>query len=445
MGRARDIEATLRELTPQVLGALVRHYGHFDACEDAVQDALLDATVAWTERGIPHSPRGWLITVASRRLTDQWRSDSARRRRETTAAAMEPAADLAPPPDGTDAAAADDSLALLFLCCHPALSPPSQVALTLRAVGGLSTAQIARAFLVPEATMAQRISRAKQQITAAGARFRMSEPERAQRLGAVLHVLYLVFNEGYVASSGPDPLRVELTDEAIRLVREVRRQLPDEGEVAGLLALMLLTDARRPARTRSDGGLVPLAEQDRSRWNRALITEGVALITETLAHARVGPFQIQAAIAAVHAEATDAPRTPTGHRSSRSTTCSPAPPRIPWCCSTGPSPPPWCTGPAPGWTCSPTWTATATCPVTTDCTPSAPIFWNRRATTWRRRPHSPRPPAGRPASPSSATCRPRPPGSPPTTPTDSGPGKRTRHEASQSRSGSSLARRSAVL
>ena len=257
----------------------------------------------------PHSPRGWLITVASRRLTDQWRSDSARRRRETTAAAMEPAADLAPPPDVPDAAAADDSLALLFLCCHPALSPPSQVALTLRAVGGLSTTQIARAFLVPEATMAQRISRAKQQITAAGARFRMPEPEHAQRLGAVLQVLYLVFNEGYIASSGPDPLRVELTDEAIRLVREVRRQLPDEGEVAGLLALMLLTDARRPARTRSDGRLVPLAEQDRSRWNRTLITEGVALITETLAHARVGPFQIQAAIAAVHAEATDAAET----------------------------------------------------------------------------------------------------------------------------------------
>jgi RNA polymerase sigma factor (sigma-70 family) len=306
MGRAGDIEATLRELTPQVLGALVRHYGHFDACEDAVQDALLDATVAWNERGIPHRPRGWLITVASRRLSDQWRSDSARRRRETTAAAMAPAADLTPPPDVTDAAAADDSLALLFLCCHPALSPPSQVALTLRAVGGLSTAQIARAFLVPAATMAQRISRAKQQITAAGAHFRMSEPEQAQRLGAVLQVLYLVFNEGYVASSGPDPLRVELTDEAIRLVREVRGQLPDEGEVAGLLALMLLTDARRPARTRSDGDLVPLAEQDRSRWNRALITEGVALITETLAHARVGPFQIQAAIAAVHAEATNA-------------------------------------------------------------------------------------------------------------------------------------------
>jgi len=310
MGRTGDIEATLRELTPQVLGALVRHYGHFDACEDAVQDALLDATLAWTERGIPHSPRGWLITVASRRLTDQWRSDSARRKRETTAAARETTAEQPAPPTTDEATAdADDSLALLFLCCHPSLSPPSQVALTLRAVGGLSTTQIARAFLVPEATMAQRISRAKQQITAAGARFHMSEPQQAQRLGAVLEVLYLVFNEGYVASSGPDPLRVELTDEAIRLVREVRRQLPDEGEVAGLLALMLLTDARRPARTRSDGGLVPLAEQDRSRWNQALITEGVALITETLAHARVGPFQIQAAIAAVHAEATDAENT----------------------------------------------------------------------------------------------------------------------------------------
>src|SRR4051794_9633373 len=310
MGRTGDIEATLRELTPQVLGALVRHYGHFDACEDAVQDALLDATLAWTERGIPHSPRGWLITVASRRLTDQWRSDSARRKRETTAAARETTAEQPAPPTPDEATAdADDSLALLFLCCHPSLSPPSQVALTLRAVGGLTTTQIARAFLVPEATMAQRISRAKQQITAAGARFHMSEPQQAQRLGAVLEVLYLVFNEGYVASSGPDPLRVELTDEAIRLVREVRRQLPDEGEVAGLLALMLLTDARRPARTRSDGGLVPLAEQDRSRWNQALITEGVALITETLAHARVGPFQIQAAIAAVHAEATEAENT----------------------------------------------------------------------------------------------------------------------------------------
>jgi RNA polymerase sigma factor (sigma-70 family) len=303
MGRAGDIEATLRELSPQVLGALVRHYGHFDACEDAVQDALLAATVAWSERGIPQSPRGWLITVASRRLTDRWRSDSARRKRETTAA-MEPVVEQ--PALTPEAADADDSLALLFLCCHPCLSPPSQVALTLRAVGGLSTAQIARAFLVPEATVAQRISRAKQQITAAGARFHMSGPERAHRLDAVLQVLYLVFNEGYIASSGPDPLRVELTDEAIRVTREVWRLLPDEGEVAGLLALMLLTDARRPARTRSDGDLVPLAEQDRGRWNRASIKEGVALITETLSRAPIGPYQVQAAIAAVHSEAAHA-------------------------------------------------------------------------------------------------------------------------------------------
>jgi RNA polymerase sigma factor (sigma-70 family) len=303
--RGGDVEATLRELAPQVLGALVRHHGHFDACEDAVQEALLDATVTWSERGIPQSPRGWLITVASRRLVDRWRAETARRRREATVAALEPPENRVDP-DAAQRAAVDDMLPLLFLCCHPALSPPSQVALTLRAVGGLSTAEIARAFLVPETTMAQRISRAKQQITAAGARFQMPEKERPKRLGAVLHVLYLAFNEGYIATSGADPHRVELTSEAIRVTREVRQLLPDEGEVAGLLALMLLTDARRPARTRPDRSLVPLAEQDRSRWNRDLITEGVALITETLTRAPVGPFQIQAAIAAVHAEATRA-------------------------------------------------------------------------------------------------------------------------------------------
>src|SRR4051794_8404795 len=258
-------------------GALVRHHGHFDACEDAVQDALLEATVAWSERGIPQSPKGWLITVASRRLADRWRSETARRRREATVAALESSEDPAPP-----APAADDTVSLLFLCCHPALSPPSQVALTLRAVGGLTTAEIARAFLVPEATMAQRISRAKSQVTAAGGRFHLLEHERHQRLPAVLHVLYLIFNEGYVATSGLDPDRVELTSEAIRLAREVRRLLPEDGEVAGLLALMLLTDARRPARVRSDGALVPLAEQDRSRWDRSLIEEGSVLITDTL-------------------------------------------------------------------------------------------------------------------------------------------------------------------
>jgi RNA polymerase sigma factor (sigma-70 family) len=301
MDRGTDIGQTLRELAPQVLGALVRHHGSFDECEDAVQDALLDATVAWSERGVPESPTGWLITVASRRLADRWRSDTARRRREAKVAALESPENPTPP-----APAADDTLALLFLCCHPALSPPSQVALTLRAVGGLTTAEIARAFLVPETTMAQRISRAKAQITAAGGRFHLPEQERPQRLGAVLHVLYLVFNEGYVATSGPHPHRVELTSEAIRVTREVRRLLPEDGEVAGLLALMLLTDARRPARSRPDGSLVPLAEQDRSRWNRDLIGEGSALITDTLSRAQVGPFQIQAAIAAVHAEASRA-------------------------------------------------------------------------------------------------------------------------------------------
>jgi RNA polymerase sigma factor (sigma-70 family) len=296
MAAGGDVGATLRELAPQVLGALVRHHGHFDACEDAVQEALLEASVTWAKRGVPQSPRGWLITVAARRLADQWRSDSARRRREASAAALEP-------PPGSAVDASDDSLTLLFLCCHPALTAPSQVALTLRAVGGLSTAQIARAFLVPEATMAQRISRAKQQITAAGARFQMPTTERPQRLAAVLHVLYLVFNEGYTATAGPDPYRVELTEEAIRLARDLYRQLPDDGEVAGLLALMLLTDARRPARTRLDGSLVPLAEQDRSRWNRDLIAEGTALITETLSRAPVGPYQLQAATAAVHCAA----------------------------------------------------------------------------------------------------------------------------------------------
>jgi RNA polymerase sigma factor (sigma-70 family) len=301
MAGATDIGPTLRELAPQVLGALVRHHGHFDACEEAVQDALLDATVAWSEHGIPQSPKGWLITVASRRLADRWRSETARRRREATVAALEFSEHPAPP-----APATDDTLALLFLCCHPALSPPSQVALTLRAVGGLTTAEIARAFLVPETTMAQRISRAKAQITAAGGRFQLPEQERRQRLGAVLHVLYLIFNEGYIATSGLDPDRIELTGEAIRVTREVRRLLPEDGEVAGLLALMLLTDARRAARVRPDGALVPLAEQDRSSWDRSLIKEGSALITDTLSRAQVGPFQIQAAIAAVHDEASRA-------------------------------------------------------------------------------------------------------------------------------------------
>ena len=304
MSGATQVEELLRELAPQVTGTLVRRYGQFDLCEDAVQEALLAASVQWPEAGIPERPRGWLVTVASRRLTDQVRGESARRRREETAAARSPDELVAPGPDADPPAASDDTLTLLFLCCHPALSPASQVALTLRAVGGLTTAQVARAFLVPEATMAQRISRAKQRIKAAGARFAMPPPaERAERLRVVLQVLYLIFNEGYAASSGPDLQRADLTSEAIRLARELHRLLPDDGEVAGLLALLLLTDARRPARTRPDGSLVPLAEQDRSRWDAGAVAEGVDLVTGTLARAPLGPYQLQAAIAAVHDEA----------------------------------------------------------------------------------------------------------------------------------------------
>jgi RNA polymerase sigma factor (sigma-70 family) len=303
----REVEDLLRQLAPQVLGTLVRRYGNFDAAEDAVQEALLAAVTQWPAEGVPDNARGWLVTVAARRLADQWRSEQARQRRETAVAAMRPVDEMVAPPADDDAAVAgDDTLTLLFLCCHPELSPASQVALTLRAVGGLTTLQIARAFLVPEATMAQRISRAKARIKAAGASFTLPpEPERAERMRVVLHVLYLIFNEGYTTTTGPDLHRTDLTGEAIRLTRQVHRLLPADGEVAGLLALMLLTDARRPARTREDGTLVPLREQDRSRWNADSMAAGIALITRTLATAPVGPYQIQAAIAAVHAEAAD--------------------------------------------------------------------------------------------------------------------------------------------
>jgi RNA polymerase sigma factor (sigma-70 family) len=299
------VEDQLRSLAPLVLGAIVRRYGHFDLSEDAVQEALLAAAMQWPEQGVPDNPRGWLITVASRRLMDELRSEQARRRREDAAAAQVPSDEaVAAPPGEEQLPDQDDTLTLFFLCCHPALSPASQIALTLRAVGGLTTAQIAKAFLVPEATMAQRISRAKQRIKATGIPFHLPpDPERADRLRSVLHVLYLIFNEGYTASSGPDLLRSELTAEAIRLTREVRRLLPDDGEVAGLLALMLLTDARRRARTRPDGALIPLAEQDRELWNAESIQEGLALVTGALAQAPLGPYQLQAAIAAVHAEA----------------------------------------------------------------------------------------------------------------------------------------------
>jgi RNA polymerase sigma factor (sigma-70 family) len=289
-----ETEGLLRSLAPQVLGTLVRRFSDFDACEDALQEALLAAALHWPSEGIPDKPRGWLLRTATRRLIDLARSEQARRRREEQATRE--------PPPGP-AAAHDDTLALLFLCCHPALTPASQVALTLRAVGGLSTAEIARAYLVPEATMAQRISRAKQLVQDSGAGFRMPARESAEwqtRLRSVLLVLYLVFNEGYTATGGPHLHRVELSSEAIRLTRELHRTLPGEGEVSALLALMLLTDARRPARTGPDGELVPLAEQDRKRWDRCLIAEGTALLDSSMSSGKPGDYRLQAAIAALH-------------------------------------------------------------------------------------------------------------------------------------------------
>ncbi|WP_327116520.1 sigma-70 family RNA polymerase sigma factor [Streptomyces sp. NBC_01341] len=296
-------EDLLRRCAPQVLGALVRRYGHFDTAEDAVQEALLDASRTWPSRGVPGNPRGWLIRTASRRLTDQLRSDSARHRREERAAALTPRDAFTAAPPGEDRAPSDDdTLTLLFLCCHPVLSPAAQVALTLRAVGGLTTAEIARAHLVPEATMAQRISRAKRKVR--GVPFRQPGPDdRDARLAAVLQVLYLIFNEGYTATSGSTLHRADLAREAIRLTRAVRALLPRDGAVTGLLALMVLTEARGAARTGPHGELVPLDEQDRSRWDRDAVGEGTALVEEALAEGPAGPYQLQAAIAALHDEA----------------------------------------------------------------------------------------------------------------------------------------------
>ncbi len=299
------VEHLLRDLAPHVLGAVVRRYGDFSAAEDAVQEALAAAATQWPTQGIPDNPRGWLIRVAGRRMQDHLRAELARRRRET-AVVMEAQADdqEAAAPDVGTVVEDDDPVILLFMCCHPALTRPSAIALTLRAVGGLTTAEIANAFLVPEATMAQRISRAKQSIKKSGVRFRLpTAEERDERLGAVLHVIYLIFNEGYASSVGPSLSRVDLSSEAIRLARAVHNLLPDDGEVAGVLALMLLTDARRPARTGPEGELIPLDEQDRTRWDREAIAEGVALITRALSRGAVGSYQLQAAIAAVHDEA----------------------------------------------------------------------------------------------------------------------------------------------
>ncbi len=297
MSEQQQTEALLRELAPRLVGVLVRRHGGFDVCEDAAQEALLAASVSWPRDGLPTNPMGWLVTVASRRLVEMWRQDAARRRRE----------ERFPPdvgPESSPGSVVDDTLPLLFLCCHPALTARSQVALTLRALGGLTTAEIARALLLPEATVGQRISRAKARIKAAGATFREpTDRERDERLPAVLEVLYLIFTEGHTASSGRLVNRVELSGEAIRLTRQLHARLPDEGEVAGLLALMLLTDARRLARTDGNHDLVPLAAQDRRLWDAAAVAEGARILTGALTDAVLGKFQLQAAIAAVHSEA----------------------------------------------------------------------------------------------------------------------------------------------
>jgi len=294
---ASGIEGLLRESAPRALGAVTRRYGNFADAEDAVQEALVVAAGRWPVDGVPDNPLGWLIRVASRRMGEQYRQDSARRRREDLAASWS----LTPhdPVPGSD-----DTLILMFMCCHPSLTPGTSIPLTLRAVGGLTTREIAAAFLVPEPTMAQRISRAKSKVRESNESFTLPpEVERTERLRSILHVLYLLFNEGYTTSSGPDLTRTDLSGEAIRLARAVHEALPREPEVAGLLALMLLTDARRPGRTDADGALVPLTQQDRTRWDRDLIAEGMALITQALEQHRIGEYQLQAAIAAVHDQA----------------------------------------------------------------------------------------------------------------------------------------------
>jgi len=305
LGDHPSLEDLLRQLTPEVLGALVRRYGHFDLAEDAVQEALLAASRQWPSEGVPDSPRGWLITVGSRRLVDLLRSEQARREREDSVAQWSLVRQPSPA-SAEEVVSGDDALILLFMCAHPALSPASQIALTLRAVGGLTTAEIARGFLVSEETMTRRITRAKQTVEDSHLPFRLpSAGERPERLRSVLHTLYLIFNEGYAATAGAELQRAALSAEAIRLSRMLHRLLPEDPEVTGLLALMLLTDARRLARTSPDGAVIVMADRDRGRWDRMLIAEGVTLVTEAMSHGDVGPYQLQAAIAALHDQAPD--------------------------------------------------------------------------------------------------------------------------------------------
>ena len=317
------MEDLLRQLAPEVLGALLRRHQALDLCEDAVQEALLAAARGWPVSGTPENPRAWLITVANRRLIDQVRSERSRRGREQRSAFVTPPPELRGAPGTDESSERDDTLLLLLMCCHPSLTAPSQIALTLRAVGGFTTAEIASAFLVPEATMAQRVSRAKRHVQEAGGTFSMPPAEELEaRVRAVLHVLYLVFNEGYTASSGGEISRTDLTQDAKRLARELCRLRPNDSEAQGLLALMLLTDARRRARTGPSGELVSLADQDRGLWDQREIEEGVALVTAALSQGPVGAYQLQAAIAAVHdeavsADATDWPQNPRPLRGAR--------------------------------------------------------------------------------------------------------------------------------
>ncbi|MGV3625960.1 MAG: RNA polymerase sigma factor [Archangium sp.] len=295
-----NFAALFKDLSPRILGALVRRYRDLQACEDALQEALLQAAQSWPRTGVPDDPRAWLIAVANRRMVDVVRSETSRRLREEVVVSLVPVDEqLALAADEALSQERDDSLELLFMCCQPSLTPASAIALTLRAVGGLTTAEIARAFLVPEMTMAQRLSRARQTVKDAG----FQEVDRRARLPSVMHVLYLIFNEGYVASAGDDVHRVDLAEEAIRLTRMLRRSMPAAPEVMGLLALMLLTDARRDARTGPSGEVIPLDQQDRTKWNRALIEECSALVESAFNQGEVGPYQLQAAIAALHDEA----------------------------------------------------------------------------------------------------------------------------------------------
>jgi RNA polymerase sigma factor (sigma-70 family) len=303
-----EVEDLLRRLTPQVLGAVVRRFGHFDLAEDATQEALVAATTQWPRDGLPRDPRAWLITVASRRLTDLLRAEQSRRRREEKLAQWAVTEVGVQQADDREASGTDDTLVLLFMCCHPSLPAASQIALTLRAVGGLSVTEIARALVTSEQTVTRRITRAKQSIKDSGVPFALPSAG-AGRLDSVLRVLYLIFNEGYASTAGTQLLRADLADEAIRLARILHAILPDDSEVTGLLALMLLVHARHRARTGPDGALIPMAEQDRARWDRAAIEEGVALITAALPRGPTGPYQLQAAIAAVHDEASSAETT----------------------------------------------------------------------------------------------------------------------------------------